>query len=304
MPISRAQLEKELVPGLHALIGLGYEDYGREWSEIFDVESSERSFEEELKLVGFGRSESKDEGSAVTFDDQAGEVWSAKYIMTTFALGFILTEEAIEDDLYDSLGKRYATQLGRSMAKTKEYNCANVLNFAFSAGVTGGDGVSLCNAAHPTFSGLTNSNFAAVGTDLNEATLENAIIQISQWVDERGLIIAAKATKMIIPTGLQFIAKRILASPYRTATGDNDISAIVEMGVLPEGYAVNHYLTDTDAWFLKTNVPDGLKLFQRIELETKKDGDFNTGNVKFKSRERYAPGWTDPLGVWGSQGAS
>lgn len=303
MPISRAQLERELVPGLHALIGLGYEDYGRQWSEIFEVESSERNFEEELKLVGFARSQEKPEGSSVFYDEQAGEAWSTKYVMSTFALGFILTEEAIEDDLYDSLGKRYATQLGRSMAKTKEYNCANVLNFAFNSSVTGGDSVSLCNAAHPTRSGITNSNFAAIGTDLNEATLENAVIQISNWVDERGMTISAKATKMVIPSGLQFIAKRILASPYRTATGDNDISAIVEMGILPEGYAVNHYLTDSDAWFLKTNVPDGLKLFQRIELETKKDGDFNTGNVLFKSRERYAIGWTDPLGIFGSQGA-
>lgn len=304
MPISRANLENELVPGLHALIGLSYDDYTKEWEQIFDIEESERSFEEEQKLVGFGRAAIKDEGSAVTFDDQAGEAWTARYIMTTYALGFILTEEAIEDNLYDSLGQRYSKQLGRTMAKTKEYNCANVLNFAFNSGVVGGDGVSLCNANHPTFSGLNNSNFAAVGTDLNEATLENAIIQIAGWVDERGQIIAAKATKMIIPVGLQFIAKRLLASPYRTATGDNDISAIVEMGVLPEGYTVNHYLTDTDAWFLKTNVPDGLKLFQRIALETKKDGDFNTGNVKFKARERYAFGWTDPLAIWGSQGAS
>jgi hypothetical protein len=190
------------------------------------------------------------------------------------------------------------------MAKTKEYNCANVLNFAFNSSVTGGDGVSLCNAAHPTYSGLTNSNYAAVGTDLNEATLENAIIAIAQLVDERGMIIAARGERLIVPVGLEFVTKRLLATPYRTATSDNDISAIVEMGVLPKGYTVNHYLTDPDAWFIKTNVPDGLKLFQRMPLTKSKDGDFNTGNVKFKARERYSYGWTDPLGIWGSVGAT
>ena len=304
MAISRADLQRELVPGLHGLIGLGYDDYGKEWSEIFEVTTSERSFEEETKLVGFGRAAVKDEGSSVEFDEDAGEAWTARYTMSTFALGFILTEEAIEDQLYDSLGARYAQQLGRSMAKTKEYNCANILNFAFNNTVLGGDGQPLCSASHPTFSGAVNSNFAAVGTDLNEATLENAVIQISQWVDERNMIIAAKPKKLIIPTGLQFIAKRLLATPYRTATGDNDISAIVEMNVIPEGFTVNHYLTDVDAWFLTTNVPDGLKLFQRVPLEKKKDGDFNTGNVKFKARERYAVGWSDPLGIYGSQGAT
>ena len=304
MPLSRAQFEKELVPGLHALIGLGYEDYPKQWTEIFDLETSRRSFEEETKLVGFGQAAVKDEGSSVTFSDQPGEAWTARYTMVTYALGFVLTEEAMEDELYDNLGKRYSRQLGRSMAKTKEYNTANVLNFAFNSSVTGGDGVSLCNAQHPTYSGLYNSNFAAVGTDLNEATLENALITIAQWVDEAGLIIAAKGEKLVVPVGLEFVAKRLLATPYRTATSDNDISAIVEMGVIPKGYVVNHYLTDVDAWFIKTNVPDGLKLFQRLELEQKKDGDFNTGNLKFKARERYAFGWTDPLGVYGSQGAS
>lgn len=304
MPLTRAQFEKELVPGLHALIGLGYDDYMQEWKEIFDVATSKRSFEEETKLVGFGRADEKAEGSSVNFDEQAGEAWTARYTMVTYALGFILTEEAIEDELYDNLGERYSKQLGRSMAKTKEYNCANVLNFAFNSQVTGGDGVSLCNAAHPTYSGLTNSNFAAVGTDLNEATLENAIIQIAQWVDERGMLIACKAVNGIIPVGLEFVMKRLMGTPYRTATSDNDISAMVEMGILPKGYSVNHYLTDQDAWFLKTNVPDGLKLFQRVKLEKKKDGDFNTGNVKIKARERYAFGWTDPLGLYGSQGAT
>lgn len=304
MPLTRAQFEKELVPGLHALIGLGYNDYQMEYKEIFEIQSSKRSFEEETKLVGFGRADEKAEGSSIAFDEQAGEAWTARYTNVTYALGFILTEEALEDELYDDLGARYSKQLGRQMAKTKEYNTANVLNFAFNGSVTGGDGVSLCNAAHPTYSGATNSNFAAVGTDLNENTLENALIAIAQWVDERGNIIACKGTKMIIPVGLQFVAERLLKTPYRTATSDNDISATYEMGVLPQGHRVNHYLTDPDAWFIKTDVPDGLKLFQRVELSKSNEGDFNTGNVKFKARERYSFGWTDPLGVWGSQGAS
>lgn len=304
MPLSRAQFENELVPGLHALIGLGYNDYKNEWEEIFQKETSKRDFEEEQMLVGFGRADVKDEGSSVSFDEQAGEAWKARYTMVTYALAFILTEEAIEDQLYDNLGKRFSRELGRSMRKTKEYNCANVLNFAFNSSVTGGDGVSLCNANHPTYSGVTNSNLAAVGTDLNEATLENAIIQIAQYNDQRGMIIAAKGEKLIIPVNLEFVAKRLLSTPYRTATSDNDISAIYSMGILPQGYVVNHYLSDPDAWFIKTDIPDSLKLFQRIELRQSNDGDFNTGNVKFKARERYSFGWTDPLGLFGSQGAS
>ena len=304
MPISRANLEKELVPGLHALIGLGYTDYSAEWREIFDVADSKRSFEEEAKLVGFGRAAYKEEGKSVQFDEGAGEAWTARYVMNTFALGFILTQEAIEDDLYDSLGARYSKQLGRNMAKTKEYNAANVLNFAFNSSVIGGDGVSLSNANHPTQSGYFNSNFAAVGTDLNEATLENAVIQIAGWVDERGLIIAQRPRKLIIPQGLAFIAERLLHTPYRTGTSDNDISAIYKNNTIPEGFRVNHYLTDPDAWFIKTDVPDGLKLFQRIPLEKTDEGDFNTGNKKFKARERYSLGWTDPLGIWASQGAT
>jgi hypothetical protein len=286
------------------MIGLGYEDYTNEWEEIFEKETSKRSFEEEAKLVGFGRAANKPEGEQVEFDEGAGEAWAARYTMQTFALAFILTEEAIEDELYDSLGKRYATQLGRSMAKTKEYNAVNVLNLAFSNAQLGGDGVSLANVAHPTASGITNSNMAAVGTDLNQATLENAIIQIGQWVDERGLIIAAKGRKLIIPLGLQFIAKRILMSPYSPGTSDNDINALKEMNILPEGFRVNHYLTDPDAWFILTTIPDGLKLFQRISLTKSKDGDFNTGNVKLKARERYGLGFTDPLAIYASQGAS
>lgn len=306
MPLSRAQFENELVPGLHALIGLGYKDYTNEWEEIFQKETSKRDFEEEQMLVGFGRASVKDEGASVQFDEQAGEAWKAKYVNVTYALAFILTEEAMEDELYDNLAKRFSRELGRSMRKTKEYNCANVLNFAFNSNVTGGDGVSLCNAAHPTYSGITNSNYAAVGTDLNEATLENAIIQIGQYVDQRGMIISQTGRKLIIPLNLEFVAKRLLATPYRTATSDNDISAMVAMGILPEGYTVNHYLTDPDAWFIKTDVPDGLKLFQRVELKVTNEngGDFNTGNKKFKARERYSFGWTDPLGLWGSAGAS
>lgn len=303
MPLTRAQFEKELVPGLHALIGLGYDDYSKEWSEIFEVNSSKRSFEEETKLVGLGRAELKPEGESISFDEQAGEAWTARYTMSTYALGFILTEEAMDDELYDDLGRRYSVQLGRSLAKTKEYNTINVINFAFNSGVTGGDGVSLAGA-HPTYSGLVNNNFATVGTDLNEATLENALIQIAQWVDERGMLIACKGEKMIVPTGLEFIAKRLLFTPYRTATSDNDISATFAMGVLPKGYMVSHYQADQNQWSIITNVPDGLKLFQRKELTKSMDGDFNTSNKKFKAMERYGFGWTDPLGYWSSPGAN
>lgn len=304
MPISRAQLEKELVPGLHALVGLKYDDYGKQWSEIYELTTSKRSFEEETKLVGFGRNAIKNEGESVTFDEGAGEAWTARYTMQTRALGYIMTEEAMEDELYDSLGKRYSEQLGRSMAKSKEYDGANILNLAFSNTQLGGDGVSLCNVAHPTQSGVTNSNFAATGTDLNEATLENALIQIGQWVDERGMLIALKGEKLTVPIGLTFIAQRILATPYRPATSDNDINALKSLGKIPGGYTVNNYLTDPDAWFIKTNCPDGLKYFQRVKLETKSDNDFNTGNIKMRARERYAFGFTDPLGLYGSQGST
>lgn len=304
MPISRANLQNELVPGLHAIVGLKYNDYKQEWREIFEQETSKRSFEVEQMLVGFGRAAVKPEGESVEFDEQAGEAWTQQYTHVTYALAFTLTQEAIEDELYDSLGKRYAEQLGRSMAKTKEYVGANVLNLGFSNSQLGGDGQPLFSASHPTFSGQVNSNFAAVGTDLNEATLENAVIQINQWVDERGMIIAVSPRKLIIPTGLQFIAKRILATPYRPGTGDNDINAMKDMNSVPDGYAVNHYLSDPDAWFLKTDVPDGLKLFQRMPLEKKTDGDFNTANLKTKARERYSVGFTNPLCAWGSQGAA
>lgn len=302
MPISRANLEKELVPGLHALVGLAYDDYTKKWQEIFETQTSERSFEEETKLVGFGRAAVKNEGSSVFFDEEAGEAWTARYVMTTYALGFILTEEAIEDELYDNLGARYSKQLGRSMAKTKEYNGANVLNFAFSGSVTGGDGVSLCSASHPTQSGILNSNLAAIGSDLNEATLQNAVIQIGSWVDERGMLIACEPTKLIIPQALEFVAKKVLGSEYAPGTNDNDINALKAMGSI-KSTAVNQYLTNPTAWFVKTNVPDGLKHFQRTPLQRKKDGDFNSGNLKYKARERYAFGWTDPLSIFGSTGS-
>lgn len=304
MAISRAQLMKELVPGVHALIGLGYNDYPAEHKEIFEIVTSERSFEEEVKLAGFGQAYVKPEGSAVEYDDQAGEVWIARYTPVTWSLGFTLTEEAIEDNLYDSLGKRYSKELGRSMAKTKEINHANILNNAFSSSYPGGDGVALCSASHPTKSGLTNSNYAAVGTDLNEATLENAVISISQWVNERGMLIAAKPKKLVVPVGLQFTATRILKSQYRPSSSDNDINAMLNNGTIPGGYTVNHYLTDPDDWFVLTDVPDGLKSVVRTKLKVSNEGDFDTGNMRFKARERYIPGWTDPLGIWASQGAS
>lgn len=304
MPISRANLQNELVPGLKTIIGLSYKDYGKEWAEIFDEETSKRSFEVEQMLVGFGRSAIKPEGESVEFDEQAGEAWTYTYTHVTYALAFTLTEEAIEDELYDSIGKRYSKELGRSMAKTKEYVAANVLNLGFSNSQLGGDGQPLFSASHPTFSGQVNSNFAAVGTDLNEATLENAVIAINGWVDERGMIIAVKPVKLVIPTGLQFIAKRITATPYRPGTGDNDINAMKDMNTIPGGFTVNHYLSDPDAWFIKTDVMDGLKLFQRMPLSKADEGDFNTGNKKFKARERYSVGFTNALGCWGSQGAA
>lgn len=304
MPISRANLQNELVPGLHALVGLSYKDYGKQWSEIFEQETSKRDFEVEQMLVGFARAAVKPEGESVSFDEGAGEAWSTQYTHITYALAYTITQEAIEDNLYDSLGKRYAKELGRSMAKTKEYVAANVLNLGFSGSQLGGDGQPLFSASHPTYSGQVNSNFAAVGTDLNEATMENAIIAITQWVDERGMIIAVKPRKLVIPTGLQFIAKRILATPYRPGTGDNDINAMKDMDSIPDGYTVNNYLTDADAWFIKTDVADGLKLFQRMPLEKQTEGDFNTGNVKTRARERYSVGFTNPLGIWGSQGAA
>ena len=303
MAISRAQLLKELVPGLNALYGLEYKTYAEEHKEIFETETSERSFEEEVKLSGFSAAPVKNEGSAMAYDN-AQEAFTSRYNHETIALGFSLTEEAIEDNLYDSLASRYTKALARAMAYTKQIKAASVLNNGFSSSFPGGDGVSLFNANHPLVSGGVNSNVPSVGVDLNETSLEAAIIQISQWTDERGLLIAAKARKLVVPTQLQFVATRLLQTELRVATADNDLNAVKAMGAVPEGYTVNHYLTDPNAWFIKTDVPNGLKHFVRTPMSTGMDGDFDTGNVRYKARERYSFGWSDPLGMWGSSGSN
>jgi hypothetical protein len=303
MAISRAQLLKELVPGLNALYGLEYKTYTEEHKEIFETETSERSFEEEVKLSGFSAAPVKNEGSALAFDN-AQEAFTSRYNHETIALGFSLTEEAIEDNLYDSLASRYTKALARAMAYTKQIKAASVLNNGFSASFPGGDGVSLFNAAHPLVSGGTNSNVPTVATDLNETSLEAAVIQISQWTDERGLLIAAKARKLIVPSQLQFVATRLLQTELRVATADNDLNAIKANGAIPEGYTVNHYLTDPNAWFIKTDVPNGLKHFVRTPMSTGMDGDFDTGNVRYKARERYSFGFSDPLGMFASSGST
>jgi hypothetical protein len=302
MAISRAQLLKELLPGLNALFGMEYERYGEEHKEIYESETSERSFEEETKLSGFGNAPVKGEGSAIAYDN-AQEAFTARYNHETIALGFALTEEAVEDNLYDTLSARYTKALARSMANTKQVKAANVLNNGFSGGPTGGDGKTLFATDHPLVSGGTNSNTQAVAADLNETSLENAVIQIAAWTDERGLLIAAKPRKLIIPPNLQFVATRLLETELRVATADNDLNAIKSNGAIPEGYSINHFLTDTDAYFLTTDVPNGMKHFVRTPLTTSMDGDFDTGNVRYKARERYSFGWSDPLGMWGSQGA-
>ena len=304
MAISRAQLLKELLPGLNALFGLEYERYGEQHKEIYDTESSERSFEEETKLSGFSAAPVKNEGSAIAYDN-AQEAWTARYNHETIALGFSITEEAVEDNLYDSLSARYTKGLARAMAYTKQTKAAAVLNNGFSAGVyAGGDGVALFSTAHPLISGGTNSNRPSTGADLNETSLESAVIQIAAWTDERGLLIAAKPRKLVIPPALQFTATRLLETSLRVGTADNDINALKNNGSIPEGYTINNYLTDTNAWFLCTDVPNGLKHFVRTPLANSMDGDFDTGNVRYKSRERYSFGWSDPLGIFGSPGAS
>jgi len=302
MAISRAQLLKELLPGLNALFGMEYSRYGEEHKEIYEAETSERSFEEETKLAGFGNAPVKDEGSAIAYDN-AQEAFTARYNHETIALGFSVTEEAVEDNLYDTLSARYTKALARSMSNTKQVKAANVLNNGWSASYTGGDGKVLFATDHPLVSGGSNSNTQSTAADLNESSLENAIIQIAAWTDERGLLIAAKPRKLIIPPALQFVATRLLDTEQRTGTADNDINAIKNNGAIPEGYAINHYLTDTDGYFLTTDVPNGLKHFTRTSLTTSMDGDFDTGNVRYKARERYSFGWSDPLGMWGSQGA-
>ena len=303
MAISRAQLLKELLPGLNALFGMEYARYGEEHKEIYETETSERSFEEETKLSGFSAAPVKNEGSAIAYDN-AQEAWSTRYTHETIALGFSITEEAVEDNLYDSLSARYTKSLARAMAYTKQVKAAAVLNNGFSNSYPGGDGVSLFNASHPLISGGTNSNTPTTQVDLNETSLEAAVIQIAAWTDERGLLIAAKPKKMIVPPALMFVAKRLLDTELRVSTADNDINAIKQMGAIPEGYAVNHFLTDTNAWFLTTDVPNGLKHFVRTPLSNSMDGDFDTGNVRYKARERYSFGWSDPLGMWGSSGSS
>jgi len=300
--ISRAQMLKELLPGLNALFGLEYAKYGEEHKEIFETESSERSFEEETKLSGFSAAPVKNEGAAIAYDN-AQEAWTARYDHETISLGFSITEEAIEDNLYDSLSSRYTKALARSMAYTKQIKAANILNNGFSSAFPGGDGVSLFNTQHPLVSGGVNSNTPATPADLNETSLENAVIQISLWTDERGLLIAAKPKKLIVPTGLRFVAKRLLDTELRVATADNDLNALKSLNSIPDGFAINHFLTDPNAWFLTTDVPNGMKHFVRIPLSNSMDGDFDTGNVRYKARERYSFGFSDPLGMFGSPGA-
>ena len=302
MAISRAQLLKELLPGLNALFGLEYARYGEEHKEIYETEKSERSFEEETKLAGFGAAPVKNEGSAISYDN-AQEAFTARYNHETIALGFSITEEAVEDNLYDSLSARYTKALARAMSYTKQVKAAAVLNNGFSSNYLGGDGVALFSASHPLITGGVNSNIPSTAADLNETSLEAAVIQISLWTDERGLLIAAKPKKLIVPSSLQFVATRLLETELRVGTNDNDINALKNNGSVSEGYAVNHFLTDTNAWFLTTDVPNGMKHFVRSPLANSMDGDFDTGNVRYKSRERYSFGWSDPLGMFGSAGA-
>ena len=302
MAISRGQLAKELEPGLNALFGLEYKNYENQHLEIFDKESSDRAFEEEVMLSGFGSAGVKQEGSAIGYDD-AQETFTARYTHETIALAFSITEEAIEDNLYDSLGSRYTKALARSMATTKQVKAANVLNNAFNSNVTGGDAKELCATDHPTLNG-TVSNTLTTAADLNETSLEQSLIDIANMTDERGLKIAAKGVKMIIPSALQFTAERLMKSSQRVGTADNDINAVKSMGMIPQGYVVNNYLTDTDAFFIKTDVPNGLKMFQRAALKTAMEGDFDTGNMRYKARERYSFGFSDYRGIFGSPGTA
>ena len=302
MAISRSQLVKELEPGLNALFGMEHARYDNEWKEIFATENSDRAFEEEVELSGFGNAKVKDEGESVEFDD-AQEAFTSRYTHETIALAFSITEEAVEDNLYDSLSSRYTKALARSMANAKEVKGANVLNRAFNSSFTGGDGLELCSAAHITVAGGTYKNELSTAADLNETSLEQAMIDIAGFIDNRGLKVAVKARKMIIPVNLQFIAERLLKTDLRVGTSDNDINASKSMNVVPEGYTINHYLSDTDAFFIITDAPNGLKYFNRAPVKTSMEGDFNTGNVKYKARERYSFGWSDPRGIFGSPGA-
>jgi hypothetical protein len=301
MAISRSQLLKELLPGLNALFGLEYDKYENEHAEIYETENSDRSFEEEVKLSGFGAAPVKNEGSAIQYDS-AQEAFTARYSHETVAMGFSITEEAMEDNLYDSLSARYTKALARAMAYTKQTKAASLLNTGFTT-FQSGDGVTLFNASHPTVGGTLNSNRPSVAADLNETSLEQAVIDIAGYTDERGLLIAARPRKLVVPPSLMFVATRLLETELRTATADNDLNAIRSNGSIPEGYRVNHYLTDNDAWFLITDVPNGMKHFVRTPMQTSMDGDFDTGNVRYKARERYSFGVSDPLGIYGSPGA-
>ena len=302
MAISRSQLAKELEPGLNALFGLEYDKYDKEHLDIFDVESSDRAFEEEVMLAGFGNAETKPEGAGVNYDT-AQESWTARYNHETIALAFAITEEAVEDNLYDKLAGRYTKALARSMSNAKQIKGANVLNRGFNSSYTGGDGKELLATDHPTVSGGDFKNELTTAADLNETSLEQALVDLADMIDERGLKVAVKATKMLIPSELVFVAERLLQSQLRTGTGDNDINAVRSSGMVPGGYVVNHYLTDADAWFLKTDAPNGLKVFERSPLKTSMEGDFDTGNMRYKARERYSFGWSDPRGIFGSPGA-
>jgi len=301
MAISRAQLLKELLPGLNALYGLEYDNYENEHAEIYETENSDRSFEEEVKLSGFGAAPVKAEGAAISYDN-AQEHYTARYNHETVTMGFSITEEAMEDNLYDSLSARYTKALARAMAYTKQTKAAALLNTGFTT-FSSGDGVSLFNTAHPTVGGGTNANRLAVNADLNETSLEQAVIDIAAFTDERGLLIAARPRKMIVPPALMFVATRLLQTELRTGTADNDTNALRSNGSIPEGYRVNHYLTDTDAFFITTDIPNGMKHFVRTPMATAMDGDFDTGNVRYKARERYSFGVSDPLGMFGSPGA-
>jgi hypothetical protein len=302
MAISRSQLVKELEPGLNALFGLEYGRYDAEHTEIFDTETSDRAFEEEVMLSGFGNARVKSEGGSIVYDN-ATETFTARYSHETIALGFAITEEAVEDNLYDRISARYTKALARSMANTKQVKAANVLNNAFDPNFTGGDGVELCSAVHPIVAG-TFANELGTAADLNETSLEQSLIDIAAFTDERGLLISTQGRKLIIPSELQFVAERLTQSQLRTATADNDINALRNMGMIPEGYVVNHYLTDPDAFFIKTDIPNGFKLFQRSPIRTSMEGDFDTGNVRYKARERYSFGFSDPRCVFGSPGAA
>jgi hypothetical protein len=300
MAISRAQLTQELEPGLNALFGLEYKNYENQHTQIYSIETSDRAFEEEVMESGFGEAPVKTEGAGVSYD-QAQEVYTARYTHETIALAFSLTEEAVEDNLYDRLGARYTKALARSMAQTKQIKAAAILNGAFTTSI-GGDGVVLCSTSHPTLSGPNLSNTLATAADLSETSLEQSLIDISAFTDERGLKIAVQGLKLIIPKELQFTADRILKSTLRTATADNDINAILNMGMVPQGYTVNNFLTDPDAYFIKTDAPNGMKMFTRVALKTGFEGDFDTGNVRYKARERYSFGFSDPRGIFGSPG--